>query len=184
MTKFICIAFICMVTIFFVGCAVTKLDSHNQATYVQIGKVVTATGEYMHQNGNCRVKLESSTMGGYSVLSADHLGMNEIDDVTGVAWASPVLLVYTVSPIYGKPGVYLYDCIGHKSKRIVDPKNINTFYPDGADYFELYRVDGSIIFFYYAADVDSVNFREFRSQSFLFQVNLNGSNFIRASDSD
>lgn len=184
MTKFFSIAVSFTLTIFFAGCAATIGESQKHVTYVQTGKVVTAHGEYMQQIGNCRVKLESTSMGGYSVLSVNHTGIKEIDDVTGIAWVSPTLLVYTVSPIYGKSGVYLYDCMERKCKRIVAPKNINPAYPDGADYFELYRMYDSKIVFYYAADVDLVDFKEFRTQSFLFRVNLDGSDFVKVNNSD
>lgn len=177
MTKLLLKTIIYTVSIISAGCVTTGIS--HKPVYAQIGEVVTAHGEYIQQIGDCRMTLKNSSMGGYSVLSVNHLGTKEIDDVTGLDWVSPTLLVYTVSPIYGKPGVYVYDCVEHKSKRIVAPKNISTVYADGADYFELYQVDGSTIFFYYAPDVDLVNFSEFRTQSFLFRVNLDGSDFTK-----
>jgi hypothetical protein len=123
-------------------------------------------------------------MGGYSILSLGSKNVDTIHDVTGIAWATPNMLVYSVSPIYGKPGIYIYDCIGQASRQIVAPKNMNNAYPDGADYFELYGMDGSKILFYYTNDVDSLDFSEFRNRSLLFGVNLDGSNFVRFKNND
>jgi hypothetical protein len=113
-------------------------------------------------------------MGGYKVLELPNLV--QVEDVSGLVWRDGSQLVYSVSPIYGKPGIYLYDCRVQKSTRIVAPKNVNEHYPAGADYFELKTIDNTgLIRFYYAADVDDVDFTKFRSASFLYAVKPDGS---------
>lgn len=110
-------------------------------------------------------------------------GKSEAKDVTGIAWISDNDLVYTVSPIYGQPGIFLFDCASMQTKRILGPKNADTAYPDGTDDFELQSVSFDRVkklFFFYAPNVDQVDFKKFRTKDFLYQINLDGTGFRRA----
>jgi hypothetical protein len=113
-------------------------------------------------------------MGGYKVLQLrDSV---QVPDVSGLSWIDPHTLVYSVSPIYGRPGIYVYDCIDKRIRRIVAPTNTDSRYPDGTDYFELKDIrKGGVIYFYYAPDVDQVDFRTFRSRRFVYRVWADGS---------
>jgi len=117
-------------------------------------------------------------MGGHKVLQLPH--SVQVQDVSGVAWKSGSELIYSVSPIYGQPGIYVYDCIHQKNTRIVAPRNLNTHYPAGADYFELKGISNTdVIHFYYAPEVDDVDFAKFRSIRYLYQVKVDGSDMKR-----
>ncbi len=172
------IVLICTVCIILGNCATAKDLASEQITYVPIGKVVHEPGIFQQNKGKCHAYLSVNDLGGFVVLSVTQMGTNiaeVIKDVTGISWVTESLLIYSVSPIYGNPGVYILDCATKETKRIVAPKNTNAAYPNGTDYFELYRVSGEKAYFYYAPDVNSVQFKEFRSRSFLYQSNLDGS---------
>lgn len=135
---------------------------------------------YETQKGGCKISLEVSQMGGFQILTltSTQAGKNtKVNNVTGVAYHAKDSLVFTVGSVYGKPGVYLYNCISKQQKRIVNPRTINKDYPYGADYFELQDVRGNDIYFYYTPDVDSTNFTSFRSGEFLHEVRMDGTGF-------
>jgi hypothetical protein len=147
----------------------------------ETNNVIKQPGKIPSPNGQCSASINISEMGGFRILSifskTDGYQI-AIDDITGIAWVNDNNLVYTVSPIYGKPGVFIYDCIRKKTKQLVNPKTINAAYPNGADYFELQDVNKQgKIFYYYAADVDSADFIIFRTKKFLRSVNLHGTEF-------
>lgn len=60
----------------------------------------------------------------------------------------------------------------HKILTLVKPKNIIPAYPDGTDYFELKGYKGNQVEFYYGADVDKIDFSEFRTKKHLSSVLL------------
>lgn len=163
-----------------VGCAASTW-ARSAARAARLPVIDTA-GEYTSPGGACHVTLEVAGMGGFLVLTSGE-GRSEgmkVKDVTGIAWVNAHLLVYTVSPIYGVPGVYIYDCGSKKTKRIVAPKTLNKAYPDGADFFQLEGIVSgrrARAYFYYAADVDKIDFANFRTPPFLFQVCLDGKGF-------
>lgn len=146
-------------------------------------QVLKSVGVSVSPNGTCRAVLKTSQLGGFLVLTLDKNANRRVNDVTGMAWVSNDALLYTTSPIYGEPGVYLYSCGSNRIKRIVAPRTFDKAYPKGADYFELERISNRrpvTVFFYYAPDVDKVNFKSFRVASALFEVRLDGSGFKKA----
>lgn len=151
-------------------------------TSVPLKQIVKRPGTYKALGGKCSVSLEISGMGGDLTLIVDAPRVQGIRDITGIAWATQNLLVFTVSPIYGKPGVYLYHCTSKETKRIVSPKTIDKAYPDGADYFELQGIEerGGTVRFYYGQHVDSIDFSSFRTKDYLFQCQLDGTQFQKA----
>jgi hypothetical protein len=83
-------------------------------------------------------------------------------------------LVFSSSLIYGVPRLFVVTCDHEQSrlKMLVGPENIDSSYPDGADYFELKELKGNRMKFYYGADVDSIDFNEFRTEKYLRSVLL------------
>jgi hypothetical protein len=154
---------------------VTKPRSDEQQATNQVG-------EYTSPNGACKAVLNISSLGGFKVLTltSDRGKPRAAKDVTGIAWAGSSKLVYTTSPVYGRPGVYVYDCDSNKLSRILAARNMNKAYPNGADYLELRSVsstDPVVVFLYYAPDVDTVDFKAFRSAHYLYQVHPDGTDF-------
>jgi hypothetical protein len=140
-------------------------------------EIIKTPGTFNSPNGKCEVTLKTSERGGFLILTMDKNDPSSVNDVTGMIWASDKTLVYTTSPIYGKPGIYVFDCDSNHVKRIVSPGTITKAYPDGADYFELQDISREyplIVYFYYAPDVDKVDFNKFRTPAYFFQVRLNG----------
>lgn len=172
-----------LIALFMVGVwSVTPSKSQVQSR-VGRSQVITNAGEFVSPTGTCRAVLKASNLGGFLVLTLDKRANRTINDVTGMAWVSANALLYTTSPIYGEPGVYVYSCESNQIKRIVAPRNFDKAYPKGSDYFELQSISrGSRItaFFYYAADVDKINFKTLRVPASLFEVQLDGSGFRRA----
>jgi hypothetical protein len=117
-------------------------------------------------------------------LAFDRKQTTIVNDVTGIAWMSDSLLVYSVSPVGGKPGIYRYDYRTHKSEFVLKPTSFDSAYPDGADFFELHSIDmkQKQVFFYYGSHVDSIDFRDFRSPKYLLKVNLDGSGLTKVND--
>lgn len=143
-------------------------------------------GIYRSPNYKCEASLRISNMGGFLILSVyqrdDKIEKNIIDDVTGMTWISQNELVYTVSPIYGKPGIFIFDCNFNQIKRILGPKTVSKAYPDGADFFELQGFRDGTIYFYYTSDVDSADFRRFRTDAFLYEVSLDGTGLRKVTE--
>jgi hypothetical protein len=161
------------------SCLFSSEAKSETQTEPQPTEVIKHTGNYKSSGGKCPISLVTSEMGGFIqlILPFQREQKHIIDDVTGVAYLSDNLLVYTVSPVYGRPGVYLYDCLSKHIKRIASPKTKNKGYPNGADYYELQDWRESLIRFYYAPDVDSIDFSKFRTDDFLYEVHSDGSKF-------
>jgi hypothetical protein len=143
-------------------------------------EAIKRAGEFSSPDGTCLASLEPSDQGGFLVLTFPRGRNDRILDVTGIAWASDRVLVYTTSPLYGHPGIYLYNCGSRKTKQLVAPRTVVKAYPEGADYFELQRISinsPTIIYSYYAPDVDKEDFKNFRTVSHLFEVHLDGTGF-------
>ncbi len=141
---------------------------------------ISGPGVIQSPDGKCSVTLTIAPYGGYDVLSYGE-PRGQVEDVTAVVWISPARLAYSVSPIYGKPGIYIFDCTNKSTVQIMGPKTRNSASPDGADYFELKEVrDGQILRFYYAPDVEKMDAAHLRRPSNLFSIRIDGSGFRRA----
>jgi len=103
-------------------------------------------------------------------------------DINGFVWSpqSPVLF-FTVSSIYGKPGLYKWIMPSRKPQRILGPRTRTKAYPDGADYFELVGISerGDRLFVLYSPDVDEQDFLQFRNPDHLYSIGTDGSGFRR-----
>lgn len=148
-----------------------------------MAQVTRQAGVYVSPDGQCEATLKVSEWGDMTlsvIKKNDKNSINAIKDITGVVWLGENQLFYSVSPIYGKPGIFSFDCTSMLIKQVLRPRTINKAYPDGADYFELQdAVPGAkgIIYFYYASDVDTIDFKQFRTEGFLYQVSLDGTGF-------
>lgn len=146
---------------------------------------IDSPGKYPSPDGECHATLKIASMGGFLLLIAGKsaLGILRVEDVNGMAWVQGHTLVYATSPIYGVPGIYVYGCDSNKTQRIVAPRTLNKAYPSGTDFFELKCISRRkpvTVYFYYAPDVDMVDFTKFRTPAFLFQVYLDGTGFRKA----
>lgn len=134
-------------------------------------------GSYPSPGNRCVAILKVSPLGGFLQLFIQ-VGSEEpihiADDVTGFLWVDEKSLVFSASPIYGKPGIFKAKCdsVSPKLKTIIGPENINSGYPDGADYFELKEIKGRNLQFFYTDDVDSIDFNNFRTEKNLRSVLL------------
>jgi hypothetical protein len=73
-------------------------------------------------------------------------------------------LVYSVSPIYGSPGIFLVTCTSDpKISTLVTPEHKDSAYPQGSDYFELQSTNGNEVRYRYGDDVDRIDFKRWRS---------------------
>jgi hypothetical protein len=150
------------------------------------GFAINRHGSFVSPKGGHEALLEINGMGGFLTLNiisiSDKRRSKAIDDVTGIVWISENKLLYTVSPIYGIPGIFVFDCRKMKMKRILGPKTFYKENPRGADFFELKEFLKEKIFFYYSPDVNSTDFEEFRTKKYLYQINLDGTEFKKAQD--
>lgn len=113
-----------------------------------------------------------------SIVSKPHgRHSSVVNDVTGIIWIDGDKLLFSVSPIYGQPGIFLFACKEMKAKRILGPTTFNKSYPDGADYFEVKDLFKEKLYFYYTPDVDSTYFPTFRTKDHLYRINLDGTGF-------
>lgn len=148
--------------------------------------IIKTPGMFSSPHGKCEASLTVNKMGGFldlSIYKKPDKRSKVVADVTGIAWFKDEQLIYTVSPIYGKPGVYVFNCQSMSNKKVLGPKNTDKSYPKGSDYFELQGVSMGpdvIIYFYYAPDVDAVDFKNFRTSGSLYKVGLDGNTFRKA----
>ncbi len=114
----------------------------------------------------CTAALKISSQGGFLQLSIgrdkDNLA-HIADDITGIAWATSSTLIYSVSPVYGNPGVFLVTCTDdHKITTLVSAKHLDSAYPKGSEYFEIRSISGDRVEYYYGDDVDKIDFKKLR----------------------
>ena len=127
-------------------------------------------GVYKSPDGSCSATVSVNLMGGQTELKvANHL----VSDVTGALWIPPHDLIYSVSPVYGMPGIYLYSCRSAKTHVLVAPKHRTKAYPDGTDYFELSGdQQGSKLVYYYVPDIQHLNLKELENKIYLRVLDL------------
>ena len=149
------------------------------------GPAIDKLGTYISPGGGYTALLEHGE-GDMSVLTivskSDGRRSNAIAAVTGIIWISENKLLYTVSPIYGIPGIFVFDCRKMKTERILGPKTFREGWPNGVDNFELKGFSEGTIYFYYAPDVELVDYQEFITKEYLYQINLDGTGFKKVQD--
>jgi hypothetical protein len=143
------------------------------------GSAIDKLGTYTSPGGGYTALLEHGE-GDMSVLTivskSDGRRSKSIDAVTGIVWISESKLLYSVSPIYGIPGIFVFDCRKMKMKRILGPKTFRKGWPDGVDDFQLKEFSEGKIYFYYAPDIETANPYALD----LYQINLDGTGFKKA----
>lgn len=148
----------------FIACSMATTALKEQGSYPSPGKM-------------CIAELTVSTQGGFLQLSVQSFSgklVHMADDVTGFLWLNEKSLVFSSSPIYGKPGIFEVTCVHEQPslRMLAGPKNINLSYPHGADYFELKEINGRSLHFFYGTDVDCIDFNEFRTEKYLHSIEL------------
>ena len=166
----------------YLGFVLLVLFSHEINAIAQ-GKFIKAEnkpGKYLSENKEFQFELSVSGMGGFLIMSAGPVNQEpktNIDDASGVVWLSENEIVYSVSQIYGRPGIFLLDCRTGKIKVLVKPETFSKYSPDGADYFELkgLSVSKREILYFYSKDIEKTDFENFRTESNLrrFWINQN-----------
>ena len=133
------------------------------------GKVITVLHDYigqtLHIGRGCKINLETEIGDQISLKIFNHPESSQIKvhDVNGLLILNN-RVIFSVSPVYGEPGIYQYSCgsADHPSI-IVPPVSKTAEYPGGKDYFMLkgYNDVHRTVEYYYAGDVDKVDFQRF-----------------------
>jgi hypothetical protein len=144
--------------------------------------IVRDAGSYDFPGGDCPFSIKASPKGNFKQISfpAGKGHTNDVDDVTSAGFLNDHHLLFAISPLYGHAGIFLYNCSGKTIQQLVAPQHKNRAYPLGTDYFLLQRLANGIINFYYAPDVDQINFANFEEIDNLYEVHNNGAGFKKA----
>lgn len=132
-------------------------------------------GQHRSPGGACEVRISlSAENGAHELFLVRPKSALVTEDLSGAIWRDANRLVYSVSPIYGRPGLFELDCRTAHSRTIVAAVKKDKAYPDGADYFELVSVNPKKqeACFYYSPDVDSPDLEGFRTQKYIRCVSL------------
>jgi len=139
------------------------------------GPAIDQRGSFLSPKGGCKASLEIKDGGflGLTIVSkSDGRRSDTIDEVTGIIWISENKLLYSVGSIYGIPGIFVFDCKTMKKERVLGPRN-----PHGTDYIKLKEFSEGTVYFYYSPDVELMDYDEFRTKKYLYQINLDGTGF-------
>lgn len=119
-------------------------------------KVPAPGAELPSPSRQCLVKvLQDANNGGLRArLYARGRLVREVVDTREMTWVDEVLL-FAVSPVSGKPGIYAWQCPRPSVRRVVLPTRTSRKHPGGTDYYRLLRIDGETLYYAHAADVDS-----------------------------
>ena len=135
------------------------------AAHAPAGSVAIATpapgAELRSPSGACYAKvLEESPA---RTLRARLYRRGELaPDVTGVremAWIDDAL-IFAAAPASGRPGIYAWDCATAVLRRVVNPLRSDLAHPAGSDVYRLLEVDGDVLYYAHAPDVDSPTVEE------------------------
>jgi hypothetical protein len=136
------------------------------ATSTLSGNIVVEIGSYFSPDKSFQAEITIANLGGFHILEIikDGKVIHRIDDINAMVWIDDNKVLYSVSPIYGNPGIFIFDCKEITESVLVSPVNLTFAYPNGTDYFELveYSHLTKAFFYYYASDVNSVDFSTFR----------------------
>ena len=111
-----------------------------------------AGAELVSVSKACRVELRDAPL--RATLLRDGKPVAEASGVREIFWLDD-LLVYSVGPALGKPGIYAWRCAGGAPRLIVKPTRVTSAHPDGADLFQLLEIQGQTLRYAHAPDVDS-----------------------------
>src|SRR6266487_563318 len=85
---------------------------------IPLNTIVTTCGTYRISGGTCSLSLAPSWLSEAKVLRLHASDRDSVTDVTAVVWVSKSTIVYSVSPIYGDPGIYIRRCDGGRPRRV------------------------------------------------------------------
>ncbi len=105
-------------------------------------------------------------------------------DIVNVAVITPSIIAYSGSPVYGVPGIFLFDFDKRMTKCIVPPSNFKEEFPDGTDYFEIDRVDlkSEEILFWHLKDLDNVDFSGDWRSGHEYRIKFDGTRLTKTKD--
>jgi hypothetical protein len=101
-------------------------------------------------------------------LHNDQTLLGETRDLVNMMWIPEGRgLLYAVSPIYDKPGIYFFDATSGRTAQVVKPIHVrDPAYPDGTDFFVICAaqpVDGRgvVVRYIHLPDVERIDFKAF-----------------------
>jgi len=133
-----------------VACAAPALASRGAVT------VPSAGAELFSSSRECYAKVLEAPQGG-TLRARLYGGERLIAEARGVremAWIGEAL-VFAASPASGKPGIYVWDCGSVAVRRVVGPLRSSIAHPGGTDFYQLVEIDGDVLYYEHAPDVDS-----------------------------
>lgn len=158
----------------------------NELTTVKLGEVVALHyGRFTLQENACIVNIEVNGMGGSLDLTVEKTNkkiLGPVIDAPAFGWISENDLIFSVSSVYGKPGLFKFSCREEKLQKLVAAKTIIETYSDGADFFWLQRLDPKklLIYYYYHPDPDAVPPKQdLRNDKNLYVIDNDGKNFAK-----
>lgn len=118
--------------------------------------VPSAGAELFSSSRQCYAKVLEAPHGG--TLRARFYGnerlLAEARGVREMAWIGETL-VFAASPASGRPGIYVWDCGSVAVRRVVGPLRSSIAHPGGTDFYQLVEIDGDVLYYEHAPDVDS-----------------------------
>lgn len=132
-----------------IGIALAFAAAHAGAEMISRPKAGT---ERISVSKACRVELRGEPLKATLFRDADRVA--EVNGVGEVSWVGDTL-IFSVSPVHGKSGIYAWRCSGGAPRMIVKPTRITTAHPDGADVFKLIEIQGQTLRYAHAPNVDS-----------------------------
>lgn len=158
---------------------------------VQLGQVVlTQEGSsrlrlIKPQGGRCAARVRKADTAGVLDLSIQGPGAaarsKSYRSVTGLAWVTPGVLVFTSGSYDGTPGVFAYSCAKNHTRVVMEPplRDDGEFVLQSVEYGPVPR-----LLFYFGLSLEKgvVDWSRFRTPAYLFQINLDGSGFQKAGE--
>ncbi|MFZ1082854.1 MAG: hypothetical protein WAO19_13125 [Candidatus Kryptoniota bacterium] len=155
--------------------------SNDKIIKLRSGQIVKDIGHYSAGTEQNNFFLKINGMGGSVELWIPGIDTALSVDINNVAMLEPSLIAYSGDPIYGKPGLFLFDYGKGKIKCIVPPSNFKKEFPDGTDYFEIDRVDpkDKEIFFWHLKDLDNVDFSTDWKSGHEYKIKFDGTGLMK-----
>lgn len=158
---------------------------------VQLGHVVlTQEGSsrlrlIKTEGGRCAARVRKTDTAGVLELSIQKRGARarskSYRSVTGLAWVTPDELVFTTGSYDGTPGVFAYNCEKNRARVVMEPplRDDGEFVLQSVEYGPVPRV---LFYFGLSLEKGVVDWKNFRTPAYLFQINLDGSGFQKAGE--
>ncbi len=171
------------------GTGLQRKEYSEKITVLQSGQVIDPRirpqlGHFTIELGGSKFLLRIGEMGGGTELWVPGIDTALSTDITSIGVINPHLITYCGSPVYGTPGVFLYDFENKTAKCFVPAENLNESYPDGTDYFEIDYIDLSTdeIFCWHVPDVDNVDFSGDWRSGHEYRIKFDGTRLTKTKD--